>query len=55
MQFEAGPETHTFYACAAHREKLERGDVMCFLKIRNKAVETVDFNDEIGCDFCREG
>ena len=55
MQFCAGPEHHTFYACHEHRADLERGDVMCFLILRTKPVEAVDPEDDIDCDLCREG
>lgn len=55
MQFEAGPETHTFYGCHAHKDELERGDVMCFFPLRNEPVRPVDPEDEIDCDLCREG
>jgi len=60
MQFEAGPETTVFYACAAHRSILERGDVSCFLRLRDEPVvdvspEEADDPDSYPCDFCREG
>lgn len=55
MAFEAGPQSHTFYACAEHKPKLEAGNVMCFLRIRNQGVEPVDPLEDMVCDFCREG
>lgn len=55
MQFTAGPQTHTFYACEEHREALDRGDVSCFLRIRGVEVIAEDPEDELACDFCREG
>jgi hypothetical protein len=58
LHFEAGPETQTFYACAAHRRALETGDVMCFLPMREYPVEPLsdeDLEDEMACDLCKEG
>jgi hypothetical protein len=57
LQFRAGPESHTFYACDAHRPELERGDLHSglFFGRPADAVEAVDPEDEIACDLCREG
>lgn len=55
MQFCAGPEHHTFYACAEHAPDLEAGQVSCFLILCNRHVEPVDLDDEFECWFCREG
>jgi len=55
MQFCAGPETHTFYACEEHTPDLEKGDVSCFLILRNEPVVPVSVDDDIDCDLCREG
>lgn len=54
MQFEAGPNQTTFYACAEHRAKLEKGDVLCFFAYVRDQVQDVKPEDEIPCDFCRE-
>lgn len=54
LQFEAGPEQTTFYACTEHRPKLERGEVMCFFPVARHQIQEVDPNDEIECDYCRE-
>lgn len=54
MAFCAGPEHHTFYACEEHRPLLEKGDVSCFLRLKDKHVEPAE-NDEDECWFCREG
>jgi hypothetical protein len=55
MQFCAGPETQVFHACGGHRQTLEKGDVSCFLVLRDQPVRDVDPHEEIECDFCREG
>jgi len=55
MAFCAGPEHHTFYACAEHQPALEKGDVSCFLVLTQCAVEPVDEADEMECWFCQEG
>lgn len=54
MQFEAGPEKQTFYACADCLPELRKGQVMCFLVLRDEDVQPVDPDDEIDCDLCRE-
>lgn len=55
MQFCAGPQTHTFYACADHAADLAGGAVSCFLVMTNEPVRRVDPAEEITCDLCREG
>ena len=57
LQFEAGPEKTTFHACDEHQDRLGIGttDVMCFFATDDHPPETVDVEDEIDCDFCREG
>lgn len=52
MQFEAGPETHRFYACEQHYQDLYRGRVSCFLLIKNEYLEAAH-EDEAECYFCR--
>ena len=55
LQFEAGPEQHTFYACREHRRILDSGDVSCFFAYEKESVKDEDEETEIECDFCREG
>lgn len=56
MQFCAGPETHTFYACPSHVPALAAGDASsCFLLFKDELVKKVDPWDEIECDLCKEG
>lgn len=56
LQFRAGPESHQFFACAEHRPALERGDHDgCFFGVDADVIAPVDPNDEIACDYCREG
>ena len=59
MQFCAGPEQHTFYAChnSECRTALLRGDVgsSCFFVIVGEPMMPVDPEDDIRCDVCREG
>ena len=55
MQFCAGPQHHTFYACPEHKRDLERGDVSCFLILKSQPVLDVDPDDEEDCWFCKEG
>lgn len=55
MQFCAGPEHYTFYACAEHRPQLERGEMQLFFTLAGKPVEPVAPDDEVACDMCREG
>ena len=55
LQFCAGPQTYEFFACPEHRVILVRGDVSCFLVIRSESVRSVDPDEDIECDFCREG
>lgn len=55
MQFCAGPEKHTFYACRECLPDLEAGDVQLFLRLPNEPVQPVSEDEEIRCDLCREG
>ena len=57
LQFEAGPETHVFYACKEHESVLGVGttDVPCFFPWLDEPPEPVDQEEEMACDFCREG
>lgn len=55
MQFCAGPERHTFYACEQHRAALDKGDVSCFLVLRNESVRAVEGETDEVCYFCQEG
>lgn len=57
LQFEAGPMKQVFFACEGHRDKLGIGttDVMCFFATSNELPYDVDEEEEISCDFCREG
>lgn len=54
LQFCAGPEHHTFYACEAHRAALDRGEVSCFLPLDREGTRALAYEDEYECDFCRE-
>ncbi len=53
MQFCAGPQRETFYACEEHRGSLD--DVMTFLPIDGEPIVTATPFEEHPCDFCREG
>ena len=57
LGFCAGPQDHTFYACAEHRPTLEKGDVSCFLQLKNQPMRDVteDEAETYDCYFCREG
>ena len=58
LGFRSGPEDHTFYACEAHREDLDRGNVMCFFALRKHPISDLspeEIEDDIECDLCREG
>jgi hypothetical protein len=62
LHFEAGPQTHTFYACAEHRAALDKGDVICFFPMRDQPVEPLSADEQLDadaealdCDLCREG
>ena len=55
LQFCAGPQTIEFFACPEHRATLDQGDVSCFRVMRTEPVRDVDPDEDIECDFCREG
>lgn len=55
LEFRAGPESHTFYACVEHKPILDAGDVSCFFADARHQTYAVDPDDEIECDLCREG
>lgn len=55
LQFESGPQQHTFYACREHKRILELGNVICFFALNSELIVGVSPDDEVGCDFCREG
>lgn len=53
MQFCSGPGKHTFFACDEHKKYLTEG-VMNFIIIDDEKIKSVDINDELDCDWCRE-
>lgn len=53
MQFSAARKTHTFHACLAHKDSLER-EHGAFFVIAAEPITQVDPADEIECDFCKE-
>lgn len=53
MQFEAGPESSVFYACADHSLRLLSG-TNCHYPVTAWPVEAENPDDELTCDFCRE-
>lgn len=57
MQFTAGPQKHTFYACAIHRPELVEGYNGLFYPPPPPGTPSypVDPEDEVECDYCREG
>lgn len=56
LQFRAGPNDHTFYACEEHRPRLEDGTYDGnFFGDPADVIEPVDPDDELHCDYCREG
>jgi hypothetical protein len=59
LGFCAGPESHTFYACVAHRVSLDNADVLCFEYVYKdeptKDLSPEEIGDDIECDLCREG
>lgn len=56
LQFRAGPNEHRFYACEEHRADLTAGDFDgLFFGRESDALLPVDPEDEIHCDYCREG
>lgn len=57
MQFVAGPQAHTFYACPEHRPELDRTWIAneLFYAVKDWPVEAVDADEDYACDFCREG
>ncbi len=60
LQFRAGPDHKTFYACEAHQHILTAGDISSFdvplfFATEQEPVQPVDPEDEYPCDFCREG
>lgn len=57
LQFIAGPERTTFYACTMCKPLLEKigHEVHCHYPISQEPLEDVDLEDEIECDLCREG
>lgn len=57
FQFCAGPESTVFYACEEHAHRLSesRNPPICFLTITSEPVVAHDADDELCCDYCREG
>ena len=55
MQFCAGPQSHTFYACAEHLPDLYRSWYAngLFYTVEQWKVTVADPDDEIACDSCR--
>jgi hypothetical protein len=56
LQFEAGPNEHTFYACVDHKLGLTDHNEMpnCFFGLDKDKIDFVDEDDEIDCWFCQE-
>lgn len=56
LQFRAGPNAHTFFACEEGKAALERGDVGSglFFTTADEPVRPVDPDEDIQCDCCRE-
>lgn len=53
LQFVAGPNEHTFYACPEHKHYLEgEADVDLFFSTSGDLLEEVNPEDEFRCDFC---
>ena len=48
LQFSAGPESYTFYACDQHKEMLEKGRVMNFLINPHWPVKKIADEGELG-------
>lgn len=59
MQFRAGPQDYTFYACADCLPALERGEAGSgnFFTTADEPVKPVQVHpdEQIECDLCREG
>lgn len=57
LQFRAGPNEHTFYACEQHKADLERGDYNgVFFPTTDESIQPLGSDDqEQVCDYCREG
>lgn len=55
LEFRAGPQNYEFHACQEHRKKLEDGTVDLFFPTEDNPVLEVNVDQEIDCDFCREG
>lgn len=56
LQFRAGPNESRFYACAAHRADLARGDYGgLFFGLLKDEMRDEDTDDDLTCDYCREG
>lgn len=56
LQFCAGPNEHRFYACEAHRPLLEAGEYSgLFFGVTKDEVQPENADDELQCDYCREG
>ncbi len=58
FQFCAGPEHQLFYACEEHRDLLYHPRNFhngLFLELINEPVLEVDPEQELACEFCREG
>lgn len=55
MQFCAGPQSHTFYACTEHRAQLGAAWFVneLFYTLPQWPVLDVSEDDEIPCDVCR--
>lgn len=53
LQFSAGPNEHTFFACERHLPQLLAGDMQLFFGRSFDVSAPVDEADEIACDWCR--
>lgn len=54
MQFTAGPQENLFFACPLHTDKLNYAVPNFFIDHKDPIVDVAE-DDEIECDFCREG
>lgn len=56
LQFRAGPNEYTFHACDEHRAVLASNDPEpLFFMTTDQPLREVAPDDELQCDWCREG
>ncbi len=56
LQFRSGPQEYEFYACEAHKSRLEDGSMGSglFFATTKDPIKAVDPEEEYECDDCRE-